>query len=188
MGSRGARQGAEARHLREHPHGELAAQGGRGEPATIGGRCARQTPPGYRPPTINPIAPPTPTPPGPATALREPTLRSLLNRSTRSQAPFAANARPALLDDDELLYPFLPDDALLPALCSDIHGSDEVHPTEPLGRCDVRIARVGAGGAYSGPVRRLPGNSLSPDLEGRGCYLLGSGSKHGGEEASALCL
>lgn len=41
------------------------------------------------------------------------------------QAPFADGAKPSLLSDDEMLHPYLPDDALLDALSYETWG-DEV--------------------------------------------------------------
>lgn len=38
------------------------------------------------------------------------------------QQPFEGGARPALLEDDENLQPYLPDDALLPALSCEMWG------------------------------------------------------------------
>ena len=50
------------------------------------------------------------------------------------QSPFVSNARPAFLDDDDLLFPFLPEDALLPALCADIHGGSDNDETSAAGK------------------------------------------------------
>ena len=50
------------------------------------------------------------------------------------QSPFVSNARPAFLDDDDLLFPFLPEVALLPALCADIHGGSDNDETSAAGK------------------------------------------------------
>ena len=58
------------------------------------------------------------------------------------RAPFDGSERPPFLDDDNLLHPFLPDDALLPALSCEVWGgADSDAPTngsEPSGEGAVR--------------------------------------------------